>query len=648
MKKILSIALCIVLTVVALTALSVNIFAEEAETPAASDVTLEGFQNKNGGWDVRIVGQIANETSYTEVGFLLTSGEKTVSHRATQMFKTLGAADDKGNTYTALTAGEGNRLFALTITGINQADTKTLSVKPYAKNASGDTIYGKETTLIKKADAQFDHLHTAVHHAAIPVGYATAGAVEHWSCEGCAQVFLDAACTKKTTDAVTIPAQKDDTAFENSEANPYLLTNEADYLAFAAAVNGGDDMSGKYVKLTADIGTEAVPITVAIGAENTSRFAGNLDGNGKTVTVNLASSSANAVGAISYLNGGSVRNLTVKGQVAYTNTTSSDHSTVGGVIGTVTINGALVTVSNCHNYATIITTDGCSAGGIVGKNNGKVIISDCTNHGEIKGQKLAASHGVGGIIGWINQSGTEITGCTNYGTVSSTGTSGTTGGTGGIVGISAMSNATISSCTNEGAVSSYRFVGGILGRITASATLTSVTNKGEISGTRDLGGILGGSDSTTAFDLNITGATNNGAVTGSNNYIGGIIGYVNASGSVLTDCTNTGNITGAQGVGGIIGLVNTSKTATVDGATVKDCTISGTGSVGGVIGRIVGKAVVTYKNYTAPTGVTYTVSGTAATAIAGFVTTDRTAATYTTPGEAFGSCAGTATEETAA
>ena len=656
MKKITSLILCIVLTVAALTALSVAVFADEGETPAVSDITLAGYQNKNGGFDIRIVGKIANEANYREVGFVFSDGTKATECAAKYMFKTL-LASDGGNTYAPLTAGEGEYLFAYIIEGIEKSAALTLSVKPYAVNQDNEKIYGEEKTLVKKADEQFAqetvHTHTPIHHeatVATAASYATAWNTEYWSCGGCSKLFSDAACTTVVeADAVMAPAQKDNAAFVNSETNPYLLANVADWQAYAEAVNGGDNMSGKYVKLTADIGTEEAPVTTAIGTSSNNPYCGNFDGNGKEVYVNLSSTSA--IGVFAYYRGGSISNLTVRGTVAYTNTTTTDHSTVGGVVGMI-LQNATATITNCKNYATIQAPDNCSAGGIVGKNNGGVTISGCTNYGNVNGGKLGKKNrSIGGIIGWINQVDTRIENCINNGAVSSTGDTATTAGTGGIVGISGMSRAVIDGCINNGTVSGYRFIGGIIGYVVQNATITNVSNTAPISGTRDIGGIICGTDhtktSSTFNELYVTGATNSGAVTGTGDFIGGIVGYINSTGNVLTDCTNTGNITGAKCVGGIIGLVNRSKTATVDNATVRDCTISGSQSVGGWIGRIVAEATATYKNYTAPTGVTYKLNGVEMTATAGFDTTNRTEGDKTTtPGEAFGTCAGTATNVT--
>lgn len=547
MKKITSLILCIVLTVAALTALSVAVFADEGETPAVSDITHAGYQNKNGGFDIRIVGKIANEANYREVGFVFSNGTTSKECAAKYMFKTLLASDGE-NTYEALTAGEGEYLFAYIIEGIEESAALTLSVKPYAVNRDNGKIYGEEKTLVKKAGGQFAqetvHTHTPIHHeatVATAASYATAWNTEYWSCGGCSKLFSDAACTTVVeADAVMAPAQKDNAAFVNSETNPYLLANVEDYNAFAAAVSAGDTMAGKFAKITVDLGTTEAPITAPIGTVD-KYFGGTLDGDNHTVIVELNENAA--VGLVSYLAGGTVKNVTVRGNV--TRQTASKASYAGGIVGMITSAGG--TVTNCTNRATVTAPSNCYAGGIIGHTNGVATIANCVNYGSV-----TAGRNVGGIIGGSGLAGAKMT---------------------------------------------------------------------------------------------ITDVTNHGAVTGSANYVGGIVGYINSKGNVLTNCTNTGDVTGANCVGGIVGLLNQNgMSATVDGATVENCTLSGTQSVGGWIGRISAKSTATYKNYTTPTGVTYKLNGVEMTATAGFDTTNRTeGAKTTTPGEAFGSCAGTAT-----
>ena len=482
---------------------------------------------------------------------MFSNGTTSKECAAKYMFKTLLASDGE-NTYEALTAGEGEYLFAYIIEGIEKSAALTLSVKPYAVNQDNEKIYGEEKTLVKKADEQFAqettvHTHTPIHHeatAATAASYATAWNTEYWSCEGCSKLFSDAACTTEVeADAVMAPAQKDNAAFVNSETNPYLLANVEDYNAFAAAVSAGDTMAGKFAKITVDLGTTEAPITAPIGTVD-KYFGGTLDGDNHTVIVELNENAA--VGLVSYLAGGTVKNVTVRGNV--TRQTASKASYAGGIVGMITSAGG--TVTNCTNRATVTAPSNCYAGGIIGHTNGVVTIANCVNYGSV-----TAGRNVGGIIGGSGLAGAKMT---------------------------------------------------------------------------------------------ITDVTNHGAVTGSASYVGGIVGYINSKGNVLTNCTNTGDVTGVNCVGGIVGLLNQNgMSATVDNATVRDCTISGKQSVGGWIGRIGAKSTATYKNYTAPTGVTYKLNGVEMTATEGFDTTNRTdGAKTTTPGEAFGTCAGTATNVT--
>lgn len=554
MKKIISLLLCIVLTVAALAVFSVAASARETDTPAATnDVTPKGYQNRNSGYGVRVVAQIANAENYREVGFVLSDGTKETTRAATYMFKTLLASDTEGgDTYVTLTAEEGCYLFALAIEEVAAEGELTLVFKPYAVDKNGNTLYGAEKTLVKAKNAGFTEgeahtTHTPVHHeatAATAASYATAWNTEYWSCEGCSKLFSDAACTTVVeADAVMAPAQKDNADFVNSETNPYLLANVEDYNAFAAAVSAGDTMAGKFAKITVDLGTTEAPITAPIGTVD-KYFGGTLDGDNHTVIVELNENAA--VGLVSYLAGGTVKNVTVRGNV--TRQTASKASYAGGIVGMITSAGG--TVTNCTNRATVTAPSNCYAGGIIGHTNGVATIANCVNYGSV-----TAGRNVGGIIGGSGLAGAKMT---------------------------------------------------------------------------------------------ITDVTNHGAVTGSANYVGGIVGYINSKGNVLTNCTNTGDVTGVNCVGGIVGLLNQNgMSATVDGATVENCTISGTQSVGGWIGRIGAKSTATYKHYTAPTGVTYKLNGAEMTATAGFDTTNRTdGAKTTTPGEAFGTCAGTATNVT--
>ena len=89
--------------------------------------------------------------------------------------------------------------------------------------------------------------------------------------------------------------------------------------------------------------------------------------------------------------------------------------------------------------------------------------------------------------------------------------------------------------------------------------------------------------------------TVSGSVSGSGNYVGGVVGY-NSSGGNVTGCYNIGDVTGNIGVGGVVGY---------NGGTVKNCYNTGEvsgNSVGGVVGLNDGGRVTNSYNTGAVSG----------------------------------------------
>ena len=73
---------------------------------------------------------------------------------------------------------------------------------------------------------------------------------------------------------------------DGSEEHPYEISNKAGWDALASAVNRGEDFSGKYFKLSPDFDNSALPVTMMVGNADHS-FKGTIQGNGRTLTVNL-------------------------------------------------------------------------------------------------------------------------------------------------------------------------------------------------------------------------------------------------------------------------------------------------------------------------------------------------------------------------
>jgi hypothetical protein len=132
----------------------------------------------------------------------------------------------------------------------------------------------------------------------------------------------------------------------------------------------------------------------------------------------------------------------------------------------------------------------------------------------------------------------------------------------------------IENCTVTGTITGTSdYVGGIVGN--NSGTIEKCFSEGNIIGSSYVGGIVGNNDNGTIEDNASTGN-----ITGTDNYVGGIAG---ASMGTIRRCYATGSISGNDSVGGIVGRH--------DGGAVDNCVALNTGvtsNPGGQTGRIVG------------------------------------------------------------
>ena len=115
------------------------------------------------------------------------------------------------------------------------------------------------------------------------------------------------------------------------------------------------------------------------------------------------------------------------------------------------------------------------------------------------------------------------------------------------------------------------------GIITKNAVVTNCVNTGNISGANNVGGIIGGSQSGTC---EVEGCVNTGRITGTGINIGGIAGY--CSFGAVKKSYNTGNISGGYNVGGISGSFSSSTDVTE--LCYNTGNISGSGKIGGISG----------------------------------------------------------------
>ena len=410
---------------------------------------------------------------------------------------------------------------------------------------------------------------------------------------------------------------------DGSPEKPYLLADANDFLWFTNQVNdksGGlpSTSPGKdyCVKMTADIDLTEYPAYQGIGTVHGSYplqiWSGTFDGDGYCITVAL---DGNAPGTVSgdtaifrNINNATIKNVTVKGSVksritggsaaglalmcdgtVFENVTNyADVTAFGNAAGIA--NGRPKSLYEVYNYGKIIGADAAGLTNNMYGGNG-AFIRNCTNYGDIYGVARAA--GIASVISGGEKSTDRLPSCfienvTNKGRVTQTG--------------AAVKDAV--AWYNASDWTSNHFAAGIIGKIEGVIIdIKNVTNDGAISGSgNNVGGIIGvinhtggggAGDNYTDTDVRISGAVNNGNVTGTYNgddplwveqiSVGGIVG--NTAGNfgnsglgmngyhpgqtenlVIKDSVNNGNVTGPVGanVGGIAGLTSNTESGKVN------------------------------------------------------------------------------------
>lgn len=381
--------------------------------------------------------------------------------------------------------------------------------------------------------------------------------------------------------------------------NPYVIRTQAQLERLSAIVASGSAVNSiyhatnyPYVKainksfanayFVLDGNISMSEQSVPIGNSST-KFSGTFDG--KNHTISNFKTSGQYSGLFGYVNGARIQNLTV-------NVTNNAGAT--------------------------------SAAGLVGVVNGTTTIRNCTVNGTISG-----THQVGGFVGFaqgVYQDNTlvlpcnlTIEGCTNNATVTTTSQASDNNRTsaGGFVGyVNAGATVTIKSytdengqtkkSTNNGKISTTssadnKGVGGFVGYSYGKITLTDCVNEknATITGKERVGGLvgyIGKADSDSQKEMVISGCENKAAVTSNSTNdvygIGGIVGYNSGHKVAITNCINSGAITGTHETAGIIGYS--------DHSEISNCTnsgaVSGFATVGGIVGKMGGGSIVSCKN----------------------------------------------------
>ena len=380
--------------------------------------------------------------------------------------------------------------------------------------------------------------------------------------------------------------------YENADGTQgYYLIYTADDLALFRNIINGTATGAKILaekengtqteKLASDLSQNAVLMNdidltgteftawTPIGSK-TNPYKATFDGNGKTVTFKKAAVTGGKisdvnVGLFGYAEGATIQNLRVDGtmKIIGVNCTVENSITIGSILG----RGNSVSIKNCESSCTIDVSDSGAnsvdkklrAGGMVGftydDSTGSSQITRCSNSGTINVEsKLGLSDArVGGIVGEMGKATTAgssqlIDKCTNAGKITSTVGS----GIGGIVGAAQVQE--VRNCSNTGDVDANGRdnVGGLVGEL--KGIVANSHNTGDVTGSGKIGGIVGKfADS----KCTVKGVYNSGKIKGSNNSVGGIIGYLRG-GTILYAFNGTNSkdevyVQANEAVGGIAG-----------------------------------------------------------------------------------------------
>lgn len=480
--------------------------------------------------------------------------------------------------------GQGEKATALSVTA-KRADGGTLSYQWYKADTAtevGELIEGETKTTYTPDTLESGEF--------------------YYYCKVTNTINKLTASTDSDRAKVTIKEQELDKIFTNggkgTEDEPYILKTSDDLSAIQKLVNEkGISLENIYFIFSDDVNTITLPTEwTPIGVtkdgtndikkgENLNAFSGNIDGNGKQLTVPSGSKPL-----LGYVKGAVVKNLNIYGEKIdgyglVNNYSGVDLSGSAIMIDNVTLKTGTQTKKAGFIGAEISTNGfaGCSADFVV-------TIRGCTiEEGVTIGYDTDQTM-IGSFAGRMQ--GT-IENCKSKATVKGKNY------VGGMLGArdNALGICEVKNCTFDGSVTGDENVGGIVGGgyVNNSApngahiTIKSCSVKGAVEGNKNVGGILGG-DVFVAHTWNpssIVGNTFTGTIKGREN-VGGIIGYYNGLNKLDNIAGNfyTTSCGADKGIGAIKFVDTNYKNPTAVNGTVYFSTEKGTDKCPSVSGCI--------------------------------------------------------------
>lgn len=282
-------------------------------------------------------------------------------------------------------------------------------------------------------------------------------------------------------------------------------------------------------------------------------------------------------------------------------TTADDswRSRVGGLVGYVAGNSAII--ENCHtsgvisDAAPVSSSHTAAMGGLVGHFSSKVnSMTDCSSSVNIETEWGAS---VGGAIGINGAGALDLKNTSASGNVKGTANQG------GLVGTIEylVTKVSLENCSSTSKVTGAgHYCGGLVGWIQAvgdknaetvcDIEFTNCHAEGNVTSTgSSIAGLVGGvanvNDENPVAAADFTDCSASGDVTGANN-VGGLVGNLGAGGNFI-DCSYEGDVIGSKSVGGLVGNYNSSGVVRncYSIGTIKSTLASGDVQIGGLVGN---------------------------------------------------------------
>lgn len=249
----------------------------------------------------------------------------------------------------------------------------------------------------------------------------------------------------------------------NKYATSEYFGNESYTFTQTADITTSSSLTQKDLAANYDGGGHTIKFT---GATSNSLF-GTVSGKVSNLNVTVANSSASAI--CSDLNG-TLERIVVRGAI-------SGSGNIGGLASTIACSSRTsikAKIYQCANYATVESTSGGNAGGIVGfatSSAGTDVVGitygayivDCANYGAITQSGSDSTLSAGGIVGRLNGELLEITNCYNGSDISAYAYAG--GILGSVAGTTNVSNEDIKNCVSLASSLSTSYMKGAVGGI---------------------------------------------------------------------------------------------------------------------------------------------------------------------------------------